>query len=185
LRVVAFSVLMMVSIAATTAPAGAIGSPPSSFSSGYEPSSTVASEPRIAGTSQLGLCHFVNQVTSLTATRSRYPNKMTFSFPHVVRSTNVTAVRAAAKALCALPVMPSGVYNCPLDVEVHYRLKFVVGEAVSSYYTRFVVIDPWGCETVTGLGAGRTATVRLWPVLGAALGLRHATGVTFAGRLDS
>jgi hypothetical protein len=110
---------------------------------------------------------------------------MTFTFPRVVTGTNVIAVRAAAKVLCDLPAMPSGVYNCPLDVEMHYTLKFVVGEAVSRYSARFVVVDPWGCHTVTGLGAVRSTTNQLWSVLGAALGLRHATGATFGGKLVS
>lgn len=79
--------------------------------------------------------------------------------------------------------MPNGVISCPADVGMHYTLKFVVGEAVSAHYSRLVVVDPSGCHTVTGLGAVRSATNQLWPVLGAALGLRHATGATFGGKL--
>lgn len=60
-------------------------------------------------------------------------------------------MQAVAKALLALPTMPSGVLACPADLGVVYHLVFFVGDGRLAP----VSIDAPGCETVRGLGVSR------------------------------
>ena len=129
------------------------------------------------------LCPMTGRVTSVTATRSTPLNPETFSFPRVTEGTDPTAVRRAARALCALPVMPDRVQACPVDLGVRYTLRFSRGGG-AAHLPRPVIVSAWGCRAVTGLGPTRVVTrAAVWTVIGAALGLRSATNATFAGRL--
>ena len=62
-----------------------------------------------------------------------------------------TMARSLALGLCALPVMPPGVRNCPMAVFDEYRLNFVVdGRLLPT-----VTVQATGCQQVTGLGRVR------------------------------
>lgn len=127
------------------------------------------------------LCASIDSLDRLVVTRSdAFPgNHLRFSFPSVVTVSNPHNVRAAARAVCSLPPMPSGVFNCPADLGVDYGLSFAAGAR------RFatVTVDATGCETVEHLGATRwiARTPGFFTALGAAMGLAGANGGTFAG----
>ena len=77
--------------------------------------------------------------------------------------------RAVARALCALPTMPHGIFNCPaLFPGTSYQLRFTAdGRALP-----VVTIEATGCETVTGAGPARRAlSPGFWRVLATAAGL--------------
>jgi len=121
----------------------------------------------------------IGSVTSLVVRRGTPLNPTTFTFPKVV-SVKGAAARAVARDLCALPVMPKGIF-CPADLGGRYTLDFT---ATGSRVTP-VVLDASGCETVQGLhGIRWTArSPHLWSELGDAMGLRGATQSTFAGHM--
>jgi len=109
-------------------------------------------------------------------------NQIRFSFPAVVTVTEAASVRNTLEALCALPVMPHGTYNCPADFGVTYDLRYSAGRPLAA-----VSIETSGCEVVHGLGATRwtIGTPGFWHVLGEAMGLPAPTLGTFAGTLPS
>jgi hypothetical protein len=93
------------------------------------------------------------------------------AFPNQVTVTNPALVRAVIRALCALPVVPPGVYHCPaLLLGTAYTLRFSVG----SRPLPLVTINPTGCETVTGVGPVRWVATSpgFWRVLSRAIGVR-------------
>lgn len=129
------------------------------------------------------LCQIASIVTRVNVTRSKPLNAERFSFPARVTVTKVADVRAAARALCALPTMPAGVVSCPADLGVDYTLRFsAAAEAAEP-----VTLDVSGCETVRGLGTSRwvARSPNFWREFGSALGLHAATRATFVGTLTS
>jgi len=109
-------------------------------------------------------------------------NHLQFSFPAVVNVSQALSVRVVANALCALPKMPPGIFDCPADFGIAYDLTFSAGG--QGFAT--VSLKPAGCEMVHGLGPTRwiIRTPGFWRVLGKAMGL-EATRNTFAGTLPS
>ena len=143
---------------------------------------------RLARSTGLGLCQLRSKVNRLSVTRNHNANPITFTFPATVMSRDKARVQALARALCVLPRPPSTVMYCVVDLGVRYSLHFwdyMGNEAVARPVARVVVVDPWGCEFVTGLGGTLWADTRpqFWTVLGAAIGLPHATRSTFAGTM--
>jgi hypothetical protein len=113
------------------------------------------------------------------------PGKVKFRFPAHVAVTNQTRIRALVAALSGLPRLPNGVFACPLDIFLRYTLRFETVDAQSQVrIVARVIADPYGCETVTGLGFPRSAarSSGFWRVLGEAVGVSHATVATFQGR---
>ena len=138
----------------------------------------------------LDLCQLTNIVNRLTVTRHHNANTIAFTFPATFESRDKARVQALARALCALPKPPSATMYCTVDLGVRYSHHFwdyLGNEAVARPIARVVVVDPWGCEFVTGLGSTRWTDTRpqLWSVLGAAIGLPHATRATFAGKVNN
>jgi hypothetical protein len=127
-------------------------------------------------------CRVLTAITSLVVRRGTPPNPSRFSFPATVRVGEASAARSVARALCALPVMPKGVF-CPADLGPRYTLSFTA----PARRVAQVVVDPTGCETVQGLAGTRwvARSPGFWRVLGDAMHLRGATQQTFAGRLTS
>jgi hypothetical protein len=108
-------------------------------------------------------------------------NHVTFSFPAVVTVTDACRVRAVAAALCALPSVLPGTYNCQVDLGISYRLSFPVGNGgVTS-----IEAQATGCQLVSGLGPARSGQ-QLWPVLADAIGLPPSSSpaAAFAGRFQ-
>ncbi|MHB8296606.1 MAG: hypothetical protein ACYDH5_18745 [Acidimicrobiales bacterium] len=106
-------------------------------------------------------------------------NYMRFSFPAQVTVTDAARVRAAARALCSLPKMPTGAISCPADFGIIYHLAFSAGARVFPT----VEVDATGCQAVRGLGPGRWAvrSPDLWPTLGRAMGLSSPSYATLRG----
>jgi len=134
-----------------------------------------------------GLCESVAQLGHLVVRRfDAYPqNHIHFSFPVVVTVTEPAAVRAAAKAVCALPPMPDKALHCPADLGITYRLSFTSELPPSQEVEtlEMVVVSATGCEGLTGLGRTRWAATspHFWPDLGRAMALKHPSWAIFRG----
>ncbi|MHB8456327.1 MAG: hypothetical protein ACYDBS_01345 [Acidimicrobiales bacterium] len=127
------------------------------------------------------LCQSTQNVDRLVVQRSdAFPqNHMHFSFPSELTVSKASAVRNAARALCALPRMPSGAIACPADFGISYRLAFYVGNKALPV----VGVDAAGCQEVRGAGAVRwvARSPGFWHTLGTAMGLPRPGYSTFRG----
>jgi hypothetical protein len=124
------------------------------------------------GTAQPALCRDSGAVTSVIVTRVhgfKVP-ELQPAFPNQVTVTDRARVRALARALCALPDMPRGVFNCPaLLLGTTYALRF----AVDGRPLPVITINATGCETVTGVGPIRRASPpAFWRVFSQAIGVK-------------
>jgi hypothetical protein len=72
--------------------------------------------------------------------------------PHLVVK-GAAAARELAKAICGLPFTAAGPLHCPRQTTASYRLSFTAGDRV----VPAVLVEPSGCEMVTGAGAVRSA----------------------------
>jgi hypothetical protein len=63
---------------------------------------------------------------------------------------------ALARAVCGLPAMPRGILRCPNLTSPGYQLTF----SADGRLLPAVLVQPTGCETVTGAGAVRSAASR-------------------------
>jgi hypothetical protein len=63
---------------------------------------------------------------------------------------------ALARAVCGLPVLTGRVLNCPQLDGISYQLAF----SASGRLLPAVIVQPSGCQTVTGAGRPRTAARR-------------------------
>jgi hypothetical protein len=128
------------------------------------------------------LCGLIPSLRRLVVSRTdAFPqNHFRFSFPKTVTVSNRSRVRVVARALCALPVMPTGIHNCPADFGIIYHLAFSApGRIVSS-----VSAEIGNCEVVRGVGASTRWVARspgFWTTLGMAMGLTSPSPKTFAG----
>jgi hypothetical protein len=118
------------------------------------------------------LCHDTSAITGLVIVREgilRVP-QVQAAFPHQVTVATAARARGVARALCALPRMPSGVIYCPaLLVGTTNQLRFTAdGRQLPA-----VTIESTGCETVTGVGPNRWASHSpgFWRVLATAANL--------------
>jgi hypothetical protein len=117
------------------------------------------------------LCREAATLTSMVVTRDDTKvRELLPAFPRQVTVTNPAEVRAVARALCALPDMPRGVFNCPaLLLGTTYTLHF----AVDGRSLPLVTVNSTGCETVLGVGPARRVTSsKLWGVLSTAIGVK-------------
>jgi hypothetical protein len=137
--------------------------------------------PHLPGT----LCAAPGSVDSLTITRmDEFPrNHVHFTFPPAV-ATSAQEARTVARAVCGLPRMPHGVFDCPMDGGISYRLDFgaSAGPGTTERHFPTVTVDATGCQQVTGAGPPRwlATTPRFWTVLGAAIGVADP-GAAFRG----
>ena len=126
------------------------------------------------------VCANARHIDRLTADR-RNPLHQSLHFVAPAQITVIDApqAQAVARALCALPPAEHGVYHCPADWGIRYRLRF----AARHHWFRPVTVDATGCRMVTGLGPVRviSGVSGFWSVLGKAAGLGHASLATFAG----
>jgi hypothetical protein len=102
-----------------------------------------------------------------------------FVAPAQITITDARRAQTVARALCALPRVGHGVYSCPADWGIRYRLRF----AARHHWFQPITIAASGCRTVTGLGPVRliSGVFGFWGVLGKAAGLGHASLTTFTG----
>ncbi|HEY5265524.1 MAG TPA: hypothetical protein VIJ40_01795 [Acidimicrobiales bacterium] len=144
-------------------------------SSGLQPA-TVVTE---------GLCQVAYDVNRLSISRSKPLNPETFTFPALFKVNKALNVQSIARALCALPLGPTGVINCPADWGVNYTFQFSVTDGSSVQLVSPVTVDAAGCETVQGLDGGRSVSTApsFWRIVGNSMGLKSATGTTFSGKM--
>src|SRR5262249_26674408 len=102
-----------------------------------------------------------------------------FAVPAQITVTDARQAQTVARALCALPPVGRGVWSCPADWGIRYRLRF----AARHHWLQPVTVAATGCRTVTGLGPVRliSGVFGFWRVLGKAAGLGHASLTTFTG----
>jgi hypothetical protein len=154
--------------AVAVAACGSVPAPGSAPASGHD--ATAGTHEAAGGTAQPALCREASTLTSLVVTRNhsfKVPELLP-AFPSQVTVTNPALIRAVARALCALPDMPNGVFHCPaLLLGTAYTLHF----AASGRALPLVTVNSSGCETVTGVGPVRRVISRaFWEVLARALG---------------
>jgi len=136
----------------------------------------------VAGTGKTpALCAQTGSVTRLMIHRiNGLPqNHERFTFPARITVTSARRAQSAARALCALPVMPSGTFNCPADWGISYRLVFTSWAGRLAHVTA----DASGCQEVSGLGATRWTLTSpgFWRSLAQAAGITPASGAVFLG----
>lgn len=88
---------------------------------------------------------------------------------------SVTKMRRVQRALCALPKQPHGIYFCPVDLGISYRLRFHSARGVLPAVTA----EATGCELVSGLGKATrwvATSPRFWPTLRRAIGIARPRG---------
>jgi hypothetical protein len=129
------------------------------------------------------LCESTSTLVELVVRRiDAFPeNHFVFSFPPIVSISDPVSVQKAARALCALPTMPSGIFACPADFGISYQLSF----STRRYTFPSVSAEPTGCEIVKGLGPERwtAQTPAFWRTLGEAMRLTKPDRRTFAGSM--
>jgi Tfp pilus tip-associated adhesin PilY1 len=131
---------------------------------------------------QVALCRNTASITRLKIMRYgvvRVP-ELQSSFPDQVTVTSPARARAVARALCALPSMPGGVFSCPDEVVgTTYLLTFAAGGRELSAVT----IEATGCEVVSGVGPARWAATSpgFWRVLATSAGLSPRGWSVFSG----
>ena len=156
--------------AVTLAACGSVPAPGSAPASGHD--ATAGTHEAASGTAQPALCRDTSTLTSLVVTRThgyKVPELLP-AFPSQIAVTNPALIQAVARALCALPVMPRGVFFCPaLLLGTSYTLHF----AADGRSLPLVIVNPTGCETVTGVGpVRRVSSPGFWAVLSRALGVK-------------
>jgi len=102
-----------------------------------------------------------------------------FATPATHHDAHALLVQLLATTICSLPTAPSLQPSCPADVGVTYRLTFIGPNGSWA-----VPIEASGCQDV-GVTPTRTAdrSPGLFKILGAVLGLRHATRARLLGSL--
>jgi hypothetical protein len=162
------------SIPASSTGAASAASPKASPSPSVNPS---------AAATQAALCLHTATVTGLVITRNRVLHdvpQLQSGFPNQVSVTSPARARAAARALCALPSLPHGVFSCPnLTVGSTYLLRFTAdGRPLPA-----ISIEATGCEIITGVGPARWAAKSpgFWRTLATAANLSPPGRTAFIG----
>jgi hypothetical protein len=141
-----------------------------------------------ATATQVALCRHTASVTGLEIARDQVARVPVLqaapadqaALPNQVTVASPARARAVARALCALPPMPRGIFGCPdLVPGTTYLLRFTAG----SRQLGPVAIEATGCEVVTGVGPARQAATSpgFWRVLGTAARLRPPGRSAFSG----
>jgi hypothetical protein len=162
------------------------GSIPASSTGATSPASPKASpSPSVspsAAAVQVALCQHTGTVTGLEIVRNRVLRvpQLQVGFPNQITVTSPAHARAAARALCALPLLPRGVFNCPaLTFGTTYLLRFTAdGRRLPP-----VSIEATGCEVVTGVGSARWAAKSpgFWRTLATAANVSPPGRTAFTG----
>jgi len=144
-----------------------------------------------AGMTVCGHAGHARHVDRLTIGRiNLYPqNHVHFTFPAHLTVTSARRSQAVARALCTLPAVPAGSFNCPADLGISYVLTFTAGDSKLAPVT----VDAAGCQEVDGLGPvpglsparWTTRTPAFWSVLATAAGITPADQAPFRGTTAS
>lgn len=161
------------SISASSTGAATAASPKASPSPSVSPS---------AAATQVTLCQHTATVTGLEIMHNhvmRVP-QLQIAFPSQITVATPPRARAAARALCALPLLPAGVFHCPnLTVGTTYLLRFTAdGRRLPA-----VSIEATGCEVVSGVGRARWAAKSpgFWRTLATVANLSPPGRTAFTG----
>jgi hypothetical protein len=130
------------------------------------------------------LCQAAGTVTGLRIVREGtvrpVPASSQAVIPNEVTVSRPAEVRAVARALCALPVMPKAVFSCPAGWNgTTYKLYFTAsGRSLPT-----VEVEATACETISGVGPVRWAPDRpgFWRVLATAVGVNPPGQSAFSG----
>ncbi len=160
----------------------ACGGGGSTVASTSAPAVAAARAPTTTAPTPQPLCKSISSLVHLVVTRTdEFPqNHLHFAFPAKETVGDQARVRAAAIALCALPVMPPGAYHCPADFGVNFHLAF----SASNRAFGPVSADATGCEGVDGPGLGSrwvATSPAFWVTLGKAMGLAKPSNSSFRG----
>jgi hypothetical protein len=181
----ALASIMLAACGSSQASGGASGASPSPTVASTVTGSPAAASPGAspgATATQAALCRDAASVTGLKIVRdqvARVP-ELQITFPNQVTVASPARARAVARALCALPAMPRGVFDCPaLLIGTTYLLRFAAG----GRQLAAVTIEATGCQVVTGVGPVRWAATSpgFWRVLGTAAHLRPPGRSAFSG----
>jgi hypothetical protein len=177
----ALASIMLAACGSSQAPGAASGASPSPTVAATVAGSSAAASPGATAT-QVALCRDTASVTGLEIVRDQVVRVpvLQIAFPNQVAITSPAQARAVARALCALPLMPRGVFDCPaLLVGTTYLLRFTAGDRRLPAAT----IEATGCEVVTGVGRARWVATSpgFWRVLGTAAQLRPPGRSVFSG----
>jgi len=129
------------------------------------------------------VCSHIRDVDGMTISRVNvFPqNHEHFTFPALISVVEAARPQAVARALCTLPVFPSGPtpMSCPVDLGISYVLRFITDDIKLAAVT----INATGCREVTGLAQPRWTALSpaFWSVLGTAAGIAPADLYTFSG----
>jgi hypothetical protein len=132
---------------------------------------------------QVALCQHTATVTGLDIMRNhviRVPQLQIAFPPGQITVATPARARAVARALCALPPFPRGVFNCPaLTFGTTYLLRFTAdGRRLAA-----VSIEATGCEVVSGIGPARWAAKSpgFWRTLATAANVSPPGRTAFTG----
>ena len=133
------------------------------------------------------VCAHARDVDRLTIGRvNQFPqNHERFTFTAQVTVAGAHRSQTVARALCALPVFPSGpiAMSCPADLGISYVLSFTASDSKLAPVT----VVATGCQQVSGLGPARwiARPPAFWSVLAIAAGIAPADWATFRGTIAS
>jgi len=106
-----------------------------------------------AASAGVPLCAAAGRVDRVVVSRVRaLPASPHELLPGGITVRDPSRVRALAAGLCALPLMPRGLVNCPADFGGAFRLVFAAGRRGFSP----VGVQGSGCRIVTGVGPARS-----------------------------
>lgn len=106
---------------------------------------------------------------------SAYPTNHVPPFDHT--STSAAKAQQLYHALLALPAMPAGTYNCPVDWGALYHV-FFYDYRDASRLVAIATINPGGCNSVTLPDGSRRWTALspdFWPVFASAMNVSLTT----------
>jgi hypothetical protein len=145
------------------------------------PAAPPASASQTGGTEAV-LCRHTATVSGLEIVRNRVNlvPVLEIAFPEQVGVASPARAQAVARALCALPVFPSGVFHCPA---LFYGTTYLLDFTANGRRLPAVTIEATGCEAVTGVGPARWAATSpgFWRALARAADLSPPGRSVFAG----
>jgi hypothetical protein len=171
-------------ISGVLASCGSVPASTTAASSGTAPRASATPSPSAgqAAAAEAVLCRDTASVSGLEIVRNRVSRVpvLQIAFPQQVSVATPARARAVARALCALPVFPPGIVNCPaLLIGTTYLLGF----AANGRRLPAAAIEATGCEAVSGVGPTRQAASSpgFWRTLASAANLRPPGRSAFTG----
>jgi hypothetical protein len=152
--------------------------------SGIAPKAPAAPSPsQTAAATEAVLCRDTASVSGLEIVRNHVTRVpvLQIGFPEQVSVASPARAREVARALCALPVFPHGIVQCPALLS---GTTYLLGFTASGRRLPAVATEATGCEAVTGAGPTRQAarSPGFWRALATAADLKPPGRLAFTGR---